>query len=61
MFGRRRKLDDFTSEIEAPIQLESERLPENGLSEEEARAAARRSFGNVRHAEERRPWPMGRP
>ena len=53
MFGRKRKLDDFTSEIEAHIQLEIERLREQGLSEEEARAAARRSFGNVMRVEER--------
>jgi hypothetical protein len=53
MFGRKRKLDDFTSEIEAHIQIEIERLREQGLSEDDARAAARRSFGNVMHAEER--------
>jgi putative ABC transport system permease protein len=53
MFGRRRKLGDFTSEIEAHLQIEKERLREQGQSEEEARAAARRSFGNVMHAEER--------
>ena len=53
MFGRKRKLDDFTSEIEAHLQLETERLRDQGLSEEQARAAARRSFGNVLHAEER--------
>src|ERR1700720_3046792 len=53
MFGRKRKLDDFTSEIESHIQLEIERLRERGLSEEEARAAARRSFGNVTQANER--------
>jgi putative ABC transport system permease protein len=53
MFGNRRKLDDFTSEIAAHIQLEIERLREQGLSEEQARAAARRSFGNLMHAEER--------
>ncbi len=53
MFGRKRKLDDFSSEIEAHIQLEIERLREQGLSEEEARAAARRTFGNVLRAEER--------
>jgi predicted permease len=51
--GRKRKLDDFTSEIEAHIQLEVVRLRERGMSEEEARATARRSFGNVMHAEER--------
>jgi putative ABC transport system permease protein len=53
MFGRKRKIGDFTSEIEAHIQLETERLRERGLSEDEARATARRSFGNVMHAEER--------
>jgi predicted permease len=53
MFGRKRKLDDFASEIEAHIQLEVERLRGEGLSEEGARAGARRSFGNVMHAEER--------
>src|ERR1700683_5044476 len=47
MFGRKRKLDDFTSEIEAHLQLESERLQEQGLSADEARAAAQRGFGNV--------------
>jgi predicted permease len=53
MFGRKRKLDDFTSEIQAHLQIECERLREQGLSEAEARATARRSFGNVLQAEER--------
>jgi predicted permease len=53
MFGHKRNLDDFTTEIEAHMELETERLREQGLGEEEARAAARRSFGNVMHAEER--------
>lgn len=53
MFRRKRMLDDFTSEIEAHMQLEVERLREQGLNEEEARATARRSFGNVMQAEER--------
>jgi macrolide transport system ATP-binding/permease protein len=52
MFGRRRKLDDFTAEIEAHLQLEVERLREQGLSEEDARAAACRTFGNVTQARE---------
>src|SRR5580693_2551683 len=52
MFGRTRKLDDFTAEIEAHIQLEIERLREQGLSEEDARASARRTFGNVTQARE---------
>ncbi|MGB7621013.1 MAG: ADOP family duplicated permease [Terriglobia bacterium] len=52
MFGRKRKLDDFTAEIEAHLQLEIERLQEQGLSEEEARTVARRAFGNVTRARE---------
>src|ERR1700730_13262086 len=53
MFRPKRKASDFSAEIEAHIQHESERLREQGLSEEEARATARRSFGNVLQAEER--------
>src|SRR5437660_1229377 len=53
MFRRKRKPSDFSAEIEAHIQHESERLREQGLSEEDARAAARRAFGNIMRAEER--------
>ena len=53
MFRRKRKASDFSAEIEAHIQLEIERLQEQGLSEEEARSAARRAFGNVTQAQER--------
>ena len=53
MFRRKRKASDFNREIEAHLQHESERLREQGLSEEEARAAAHRAFGNVMKAEER--------
>src|SRR5882672_8912279 len=53
MFRRKRQPSDFTSEIEAHLQLEIERLREQGLSEKQARAAARRSFGNLLQAEER--------
>jgi hypothetical protein len=49
MFGRKRKLDAFTSEIEAHLQIEIERLRGQGLSEDDARAAAR----NVLKAPER--------
>jgi macrolide transport system ATP-binding/permease protein len=52
MFGRKRKENDFTEEIKAHIQLESERLRGQGMSEDEALAAARRTFGNVTQAEE---------
>jgi putative ABC transport system permease protein len=53
MFGRRRKLDDFASEIESHLELESERLQDEGLNERDARFAARRGFGNVTRAQER--------
>jgi predicted permease len=53
LFGRKRKVSDFDAEIETHIQSEMERLREQGLSEEEARNAARRSFGNVLRTEER--------
>ncbi len=53
MFGRKRPASDFNAEIEAHLQLEIERLQEEGLNEEEARAAARCAFGNVMQAQER--------
>ncbi len=53
MFRRKRCQEDFNAEIEAHIQLESEQLKEQGLSEEDARMAARRAFGNVTIARER--------
>jgi predicted permease len=53
MFGRKRPVSDFNAEIEAHLQLEVERLQEQGLSEEEARVAARRAFGNVTQVQER--------
>src|SRR5262249_31991364 len=54
MFGRRRRtVDDFDAEIGAHLQLEIDRLREEGLGPEEARAAALRAFGNVTRAGER--------
>jgi putative ABC transport system permease protein len=53
MLGRRRRLDDFATEIEAHLQLEADRLQAEGLSVEQARAAAHRAFGNVTRARER--------
>src|SRR5437588_7525169 len=53
MFRSKRNASDFSSEIEAHLQLEIERLREQGLSEKQARATARRSFGNLLQAEER--------
>ena len=53
MFQRKRKASDFSNEIQSHIRLEAERLREQGLTEADARAAARRAFGNVTQAEER--------
>jgi|SRR5271170_1681484 len=53
MFGRKRKPSDFSAEIEAHLELEVERLRDAGMSEEKARIAARRAFGNVTRAQER--------
>ncbi len=53
MFWHNRELADFSEEIKAHLELETERLKERGLSEAEARAAARRTFGNVTQAQER--------
>ena len=47
MLRGRRKASEFSAEIEAHIQLEIDLLREQGLSEQEARAAARCAFGNV--------------
>ena len=53
MFRRKRKTSDFGAEIEAHIELETERLQEQGISHEDARTAARRAFGNMTRAQER--------
>ncbi len=50
---RRRSDDDFAAEVEAHLQSEEARLVGEGLSAHEARAAARRNFGNVTRARER--------
>jgi predicted permease len=53
MFQKKRTPSDFNAEVESHVQLESERLQQEGLSAEDAQAAARRAFGNVTQAEER--------
>lgn len=52
MLFRRRSQKDFDAEVEAHIALETERLRNEGMSEAEARAAARRAFGNPLGAQE---------
>ncbi len=53
MFRRTRDTDDFSAEIESHLQFEIDRLEHEGLSPDEARAAARRAFGNVALSTER--------
>jgi hypothetical protein len=53
MLRRKRKTSDFDQEIEGHLQLEIDALREQGWGVEEARARARREFGNVTQAQER--------
>jgi macrolide transport system ATP-binding/permease protein len=53
MFWRKRKSADFRAEIEAHIELERDRLQQQGLTPDDAQAASRRAFGNVLQTEER--------
>ena len=48
-----REQTDFSDEIRAHIEMETDRLRGEGLSEAEANAQARREFGNVTRVEER--------
>jgi predicted permease len=48
MFWRRRRSEsDFADEIESHLQIEADQLQRAGLSPEEARHTARRTFGNI--------------
>ena len=49
----RRPESDFSAEVEAHIALETERLIDDGMPPADARAAARKRFGNVLAANER--------
>jgi putative ABC transport system permease protein len=53
VFRHRRPPDDFNEEIQAHLELEIERLREDGMTREEAEFVARRRFGNVTIAQER--------
>lgn len=50
---RKRTDGDFQAEIESHIELETDRLIAEGMAPREARAAARRRFGNATRAAER--------
>src|SRR5437660_5707679 len=54
MFWRhKRKESDFHAEISAHLELEIQRLRDEGLTQAEAETVAHREFGNVRQAEDR--------
>jgi predicted permease len=53
MFSRRRDPDDFSDEVRAHLEHEEAELRAAGLSAGDARAEARRRFGNVTRARER--------
>src|SRR5689334_10763942 len=50
---RRRPDDDFAAEVESHLEMEVDRLVASGMSERDARFAARRAFGNTTSARER--------
>ncbi len=53
MFRRpHRSRQDFNDEIQAHMELEADRLREDGMDREAALAAARRAFGNTTHSHE---------
>jgi predicted permease len=58
IFSRRRIFDDLSEEIEQHLEEKTEALMAEGMSRKEARASARREFGNVARIEEqgREPW-----
>jgi len=49
----RRSQRDFENEVQSHIDLEADRLIEEGMNPRDARAAARKRFGNVTRAQER--------
>lgn len=54
MFWRRKRTQkDFSDELQSHLALEADRVREEGMSETEATAAARRNLGNIIKTEER--------
>ncbi len=53
MFRRRRPPGDFMDEIRSHLELEADRLREDGMNPTDAEVAARRAFGNVTVVQER--------
>ena len=53
MRWRTRRPEDFDAEIQAHLAIEADRLVSEGMTHEEAAAAARKAFGNVTRTRER--------
>ena len=53
MSTQKRRDEEFAREIRAHVDIETARLIEEGMAPDQARAAARRAFGNVTRAQER--------
>ncbi|MPY91260.1 MAG: FtsX-like permease family protein [Luteitalea sp.] len=54
MFRKQNRSDhDFSEEIQAHLQIEADRLVQEGMERQEAMAAARRAFGNETRSRER--------
>ncbi len=51
--GRQRTDKDFSEELRAHLELEADRLREQGFSDEDARTMAHRTLGNIMSMEER--------
>jgi len=51
--SRKRSGADFSAELRSHLELEAERMRAEGMSEDEAYARARRTFGNVTRSEQR--------
>ena len=53
IFSRRRTHEDFSAELQAHLDLETDRLIAEGMTAGEARAGAQRAFGSVARVKER--------
>ena len=53
MWRRKRAADDFATEVQAHLDLETDRLIADGMTPDAARLAARKAFGSVAAAQER--------
>ncbi|HUB30721.1 MAG TPA: ABC transporter permease [Terracidiphilus sp.] len=56
MWRPKRRTEDFSAEIRAHLELETDALKDEGLNAEEAARQARARFGNVRGFEDRFRW-----